>query len=81
MQENQGPHQWLLAYCEKLSNRLDFSSGFLSYGLLRFDVNCAARSIIIVSTAIRIKPERRQLVHLQFFLGLVALDGQEDLFR
>ncbi|GFX03223.1 hypothetical protein TNCV_1701071 [Trichonephila clavipes] len=33
MQENQGPHQWLLAHSEKPSNRLDFSSGFSRYGL------------------------------------------------
>ncbi|GFV88610.1 hypothetical protein TNCV_1244201 [Trichonephila clavipes] len=33
MQENLGPHQWLLAHCEKPSNHLDFSSEFLRYGL------------------------------------------------
>ncbi|GFW58176.1 hypothetical protein TNCV_2743201 [Trichonephila clavipes] len=54
MQENQASHQWLLAHCENTSNRLDFSSGFLRYGLLRFDVNSTARWVIIVSTAIRI---------------------------
>ncbi|GFW35170.1 hypothetical protein TNCV_5067351 [Trichonephila clavipes] len=34
--------------------KADQPSGFLRYGLLRFDVNSAARSIITVSTAIRI---------------------------
>ncbi|GFW69856.1 hypothetical protein TNCV_1403091 [Trichonephila clavipes] len=49
MQENQWPPQCLLAHCEKPSNRLDSQDM-----VLRFDVNSAARSKIIISTAIRI---------------------------
>ncbi|GFY30148.1 hypothetical protein TNCV_3090561 [Trichonephila clavipes] len=45
--------------------------------VLRFDVNSAARSIIIVSTVISYKPEWRQLVYLKFCLELIALDSQE----
>ncbi|GFQ95934.1 cytochrome P450 3A11, partial [Trichonephila clavata] len=40
MQENQRPHQWLIAHCEKRSSPPDFSSGFLSYRSVSQTVGC-----------------------------------------
>ncbi|GFU17150.1 hypothetical protein TNCV_1853971 [Trichonephila clavipes] len=78
MQENQGPHQWLLAHCEKSSNHLDFFSGFLRYGLaIRCKFRCQIDNNRLYCHPY--KPEQRQLVYLQFSLEIIALDRQEGL--
>ncbi|GFT87776.1 hypothetical protein TNCV_798941 [Trichonephila clavipes] len=79
MKKNQAPPQWLLPHCKKLSNRLDFSSGFLRNGLaICCKFHCQIDNNRLYCHPY--KPQRRQLVYLQFSLELVALDRQKGLF-